>query len=258
MTVLKLNPFVKTHSSYVDLDSFYHSLQIIEDSYNLSIDQTTNLPESEFMSEDIEKETSTLLLRGLFYFVSAVDYCKQMRVLSCDSEDISDALNDIFHLINIVKNLHFISLDFQRFDEDVINYGFEESTFDKAGTMALIQSYHFGGLSFDERFWFLGKSVVEADISKYLRLCGDTERWFKKVRKSVDRVFRALSIQHLEMHGKSFDEDYLTEKAFDNSLRYTVSILNNVVKGKDVSIDELEKMYSKILDTKIDKVIQLV
>lgn len=258
MTVIKLNPFVKTHSSYVDLDSFYHSLQIIENSYNLNIDFTTNLSESEFMEEDIEKETSTLLLRGLFYFVSAVDYCKQMRVISVDSEDITDALHDLYHLINIVKNLHFISLDFQRFDEDITGYGFEESTFDKAGTMALIQSYHFGGLSFNERFWFLGKSVVEADISKYLRLCVDTERWFKKVRKSVDRVFRALSIQHLEMHGKTFDEDYLTEKAFDNSLRFTVSILNKVVEGKDVSIDDLEKMYNRILDTRNEKLTLLV
>lgn len=60
------------------------------------------------------------------------------------------------------------------------------------------------------------------------------------------------------MHGKSFNVDYLTEKAFDNSLRFTVSILNKVVDGKDVSINDLEKMYNRILDTRNEKLTLLV
>lgn len=190
-------------------------------------------------------------------FYAAIQHCKGITPIKDHSHDVSEALEDIHDLINIIMHSHFIALDIKRYDEDIINYGLNDTEFDEAGALALIQPYHYLELPMIDRLWFVGRPFHQSDLPKYLKLAGDTERWIKKCRKGCNQVFRALSIQHLQMHGLDFDEDYLTEKNFDLSISFSHPIVEKLLSGELVTMDHLTNAYNKILEENKSNVITL-
>ncbi|EJB8440319.1 hypothetical protein MW344_004992 [Vibrio parahaemolyticus] len=250
MSVYTFNPFVKTHSQYTNLPSLIASIGNIEGSYSIDFDSITNLGEDEILEECTVHQTRTSVYEGLFMFFAAIEHCKHLTPLKDHSLDVTEALEDVYDLLNIIKHTHFITLDYKRYDEDIINFGLSESEFDEAGTLAIIQMYHFLELPVKDRFWFLGKSFHKSDLPRYLKLGGDTERWIKKSRKGCKQIFRALSIQHLQMHGLDFDEEYLTEKNFDKSLSYSHPIAEKIISGEMVSMEDVTDFYNKSVSGK--------
>ncbi|WP_434998813.1 hypothetical protein ACRZ5S_19670 [Vibrio scophthalmi] len=250
MSVYTLNPFVKEHSKHINLPSFLASLGNIEGSYSIDFDFVGNLDDEEVLEEDTEKQTRTSIYEGLFMFFSAIEHCKDITPIKDYSIDVTEALQDVYDLLNIIMHTHYITLDLKRYEDDITNFGLSEKEFNDAGTLAMIQMYHFLELPIVDRFWFVGKPFHKSDLPMYLRLSHDTQRCIKKLRKGVNQVFRALSIQHLQMHGLDFNEDYLTEKNFDKSLTYSHPIAEKIISGELVTINDVTDYYNKSISTK--------